>query len=292
LAIKIKDYLILLFLLLVTTVLIYTDRSASGFWSKHAFITGVLTGFVTLAITIFGVDRFGQYRDARRWEFVAHVAYRGLARVSRDVAASFASLYCDVNHPVESAYKEADFRTDCLTPLGEIRRFPEGRDQIGAYFDPNLPRIEDSPDARLPKARIFFLLKDHNWVEMAASETATLVDLNRRAVAEWATLLMNSSESRKQLNYFSRMNDGIFRLSVELGRYKVDRDLSHISEIWRLFQLNDLRARCITNNLWHLAAEDNYKFVLHEDHKNIKITKLFEEQAEGGLLSCFEKVVT
>ena len=191
---------------------------SAGFWAEHAFIAALVSGFVTLGITIFGVDRFTQYRDAKRWEFVAHVAYRGLARVSRDVSATFASMYCDLNHEAESAYKYNDFHTDQLTPLGEIRKFPEGRELVGSYLDPSLPEIPYFPDARLPMDRIFFLLKDEKWLEMAARETAHLVNMNREAVGEWATLLMNSTESRRQLNYFSRMNDGIFRLATELER--------------------------------------------------------------------------
>lgn len=267
--------------------MIYSDRLSAGFWAEHAFIAALVSGFVTLGITIFGVDRFTQYRDAKRWEFVAHVAYRGLARVSRDVSATFASMYCDLNHEAESAYKYNDFHTDQLTPLGEIRKFPEGRELVGSYLDPSLPEIPYFPDARLPMDRIFFLLKDEKWLEMAARETAHLVNMNREAVGEWATLLMNSTESRRQLNYFSRMNDGIFRLATELERYLVDKEPSHLREIWKYFLLNDLRARCVTNHLWHLAAEDNYKFVLHESHRDLKLARLFLERDEENLLSCF-----
>ena len=284
---RFKEYIIIFFLVIISGLLLFSDRRPGGYWSLHAFITAIVAGFVTLGVTILGIDRFSKSRDKKRWEFVAHVAYRGLARESRDISTTFASYYCNLDHQFEAAYKSVNFRTDRLTPLGEIRSFPAGREKIAAYVDPLLPEIPEYYDARLPRERIYFLLHDMDWVELVMKGVAELVNRNRSTVAQWATLLMNSDESREQLNYFSKLNDGLFRLTENLGRYRVDQNSDHLGDIWKLFQLNDIRARQLTNQLWHLSGEDSYKFVTNEHHKKLSMKKVLSNQSEEMLLGCF-----
>ena len=247
-----------------------------SFWSRHSFITGLCTGFVTLGITIFGIDDVMERRASKRWHFVADVAYRGLARESRDISVTFAALYCDVGYGMETAYQNENFRRDHLTPLGEIRRTLSGKGQIASFQSPELPTLPGDVDVRLPEERIRFLLNDKDWVVLAQQEVSRLVDLNRETVAKWAALLMNSNESRAQLDRFSSINDGIFRLAYELQRFSVDERLDRIDEIWALFVINDSKARAFTNHLWHLAGEE-YRFALHDKHRNLSLESIFSD---------------
>jgi len=278
------------FLLIISGLLVYTDRKPGTYWTLHAFITAIVAGFVTLGITVLGIDRMSQARDKKRWLFVAHVAYRGLARESRDISATFASLYCNLDHEIESAYKSIDFRTDRLTPLGEIRKFPLGREEVLSYRHKSLPEIHSFDDARLPRDRIYFLLKDMFWVELVEREVAELVNRNRATVAQWATLLMNSDESREQLNFFSQLNDGLFQLAAVLNRYSVDRKVDHVPEIWKLLQLNDIRSRQLTNQLWHLSGEDAYKFVMNPFHKRMTMRRILSVKNEVEILNCYNEM--
>lgn len=277
-----RNNLILGLLTCVGLTAVILDVRHNSFWAEHAFLTGATTGFLTLGISIFGINEFIERRASRRWRFVADVAYRGLARESRDVSVTLASLYCDLDYEPESAYKVVDFHKDRLTPLGEIRRFPDGKEQINAFHNQSLPALDSDVDFRIPEHRIRFLLNDADWLNMAGREVSQLVNVNRETVAKWATLLMNSQESREELNNFSHLNDGIFALAFELQRFSVDGDQRRIETVIDLFALNDLRSRLITNHLWFLAGE-NYRFVLHESHQQLTFKQVIDSDNRSGI---------
>lgn len=262
------NYSILCILIAVALAAVIVDVRNHSFWAGHAFLTGLLTGFLTLGISIFGINDFLERRAAKRWGFVAEVAYRGLGRESRDVSVTLASLYCNLDHPLEAAYMERDFDKSKLTPLGELRRLPKGKEEIQIFCSPKLPELDNGVDVRVPAERLRVLLSDPAWVQMAERETGALVNINRETVAKWASLLMNSTESRKQLNDFSHMNEGIFELAYELQRFEIDQDKGRIERIIDLFALNDLRSRLLTNRLWTLADEE-YRFMLAPEHKDL-----------------------
>jgi hypothetical protein len=54
----------------------------SSTWAQRPFLTGVATGFLTLAVTVLVVNRLTELREERRWRRVAIVAYRGIGRES------------------------------------------------------------------------------------------------------------------------------------------------------------------------------------------------------------------
>lgn len=275
--------MILGLLIAVLIVLALVDWQHNSFWSRHVFFTGLCTGFATLAVTIFGINDLMERRASRRWRFVADVAYRGLARESRDVSVAFALLYCDLDHPLEAGYSDPNFQRDRLTPLGEIRRTLPGKDTVTAFGDSRIPALPDDVGVRLPEKRIRFLLTDQSWVSLSHQEVARLVDVNRETVAKWATLLMNSKESREELNRYSSLNDGIFRLAYELQRFSVDRQECRIQTIWSLLVINDCKARVLTNHLWKMAGED-YRLLLCEPHTMLNVEDVFakEDQLLNG----------
>jgi 4-hydroxybenzoate polyprenyltransferase len=62
----------------------------SSTWAQRPFLTGVATGFLTLAVTVLVVNRLTELREDRRWRRVAIVAYRSIARGSRDISSALA----------------------------------------------------------------------------------------------------------------------------------------------------------------------------------------------------------
>jgi hypothetical protein len=168
-----------------------------------------------------------------------------------------ASLYCDLDHRIGATYEDPNWTTFDLTPLGEIRFIPDGKEQVQALHRSDLPPVDD-PDDLLPEERVRLLLTERTWAALAASHLDGLVDRNREAVAHWAPLLMSAEEPRDLLNAFASLNDELFSLQVKLrhlATYGVGTDSQDVIDHWRIV---DGKARLLTNRLWRTAGEGHY----------------------------------
>jgi hypothetical protein len=246
-------------LIAITAVALQVD-GVSSIWARRPFLGGLATGALSLAFTVMIVDRWLTSRDNQRWARVAAVAYRGVARESRDISSGLASLYCDLDHEIGARYKRPDWTPGDLTPLDEIREIPPGKEDVKALSAHDLPRIDDDGDGDLlPAARVRFLLNDAAWRLLATEHIALLVDRNRTTVARWAPLMMAAEEPRDLLDAFASLNDELFVLSVKLrhvGHGGVDGvEAADMLNHWRIV---DGKARLLTNELWRLAGEGHY----------------------------------
>jgi hypothetical protein len=248
--------------LLVVSVVATLADGSKGLWATHPFLSGMTTGALTLAFTVLIVNRYLSLRDGRRWRRVAAVAYRGLARESRDISASLASLYCDLSHIIGASYLDPEWRPKGLSPIGEIRAIPNGKDAIRAFLHADLPP-EDDPDDLLPAPRVKHLASDEEWSRLVADHLASLVDRNRDAVARWAPLMMEADEPRDLLDAFASLNEELFMLHVKFRQLSVGaEDLVDIEDVVDHWRIIDGKARILTNTLWRLAGEGHYSMRL------------------------------
>lgn len=269
--------LVFLILASIAVLSVFIDLH-SHFWTEHAFVTGIATGFFALATTVLILDRILQSRDKKKWFFVAAVGYRALGRETRDVTTTTAALYCDLDQPFEADASQPNFLTDALTPLGDIRYIPADKVTLKVFTEANLPPLSDiEVGLLLPLLRLKRLIIDKEWVNLAEREYAKLVERNKITVGQWAPLLMNSSSSREMLNFFSSLNDDIWALSHEFARLKIDGNALHREKILQTMQIVDLKARLITNELWNLSGYSQYSFVIPKTYSHISLSQAFND---------------
>jgi hypothetical protein len=242
------------------TVGALTQDRQNGFWASHPFLGGMATGALTLAFTILLLDKYLARRENYRWRRVAAVAYRGVARESRDISALLASLYCDTDHRIGSSYEDPNWTTYDLSPIGEIRRLPDGKHELKVFAQPLPP--QDDPDDLLPEERARVLLADRDWCALAARELDQSVDRNRDTVARWAPLMMAADEPRDLLNAFASLNDELFNLHVKLRLRGQGLDQGSVDDVLTHWRVIDGKARLLTNHLWRKAGEGHYSLRL------------------------------
>jgi hypothetical protein len=249
-------------LLLLTGAALLLDGT-HGVWARRPFLGGLATGAVSLAFTILILERVVASRDNRRWDRVAKVAYRGLARETRGVSAGLAALYVDEIRRPEEILNDPSWDSSVLHPVNEIRAAPAERTQMQAAFALAPGDQYDTERDLLPVARVEYLVADPAWVAMAERWLHALLDNNRHAVAQWAPLMMASDNSRDMLDAFASLNDELFSLILaveELDRRSIDAALvERVVQFWRI---TDGKARLLTNELWRQADEGHYSLIL------------------------------
>jgi hypothetical protein len=267
--------------LVCTTVAlaVFADGQHS-FWTARPFLGQVMISLLTLALTVVIIDRVRVGRDNRRWRRIAIVAYRSVARASRDVTTGLTVLYSDPSrtsgHKLEGG---SQGRTRDLDPLDEIRSLPAGKEGL-AIFKRRLPPDEPTYDDLIPPARLKCLLLDADWCRFATLHVSALVDANRDAVAKWAPLMMSADEPRTLLDAFASLNDELFILAIALRR-GTDRELDEraIESTLRAWRTADGKARILTNTLWRHANGGRYSLLLPPALKQVGLAKAFRTSA-------------
>lgn len=262
---------------------------ARGIWAAHPFLTGLVTGFLTLATTVLVVNRFLELRADRRWRSVALVAYRGLAREARDVSTTLAALYCDLDHyigPQPSGGTQGHTRD--LDPLYEIRHPISAKASLRVLHLRNLPTQRSDPDDVVPAARMRVLLADRDWCQLAHDEVERLQDRQLDVVSKWATMMLSSSEPRQLLDAFATLQVELFALAVRLQKLvNEDKQNGHHEEadadialdLWRSV---DAKSRVITNRLWEHSEYGLYSLKLPPALAKVSLGDAFAHRGRVG----------
>lgn len=260
---------------LVGVLAAVTDGKDS-FWAQRPFLAQVLIGLLTLALTVATVDRLKVARENRAWRRIAIVAYRSLARASRDVTTGLTALYADLaraSGPKPEGGTQG--KTRDLDPLDEVRVSPPGKAAL-RIFGGRLPSDEAPGDDLLPAARLRRLLSDREWCAFATTRVSAMVDENRDIVAKWAPLMMSADEPRLLLDAFASLNDELFILAIVLRRASDrrldDRELQSALRVWRT---TDGKARILTNALWQHANGGRYSLLIPPALAQIGVERAF-----------------
>ena len=269
-----------------------TIDGPNGIWAQHPFITGLLTGFLTLAATIVIVNRLIEARADQRWRSVALVAYRGLARESRDVSTQLAALYCDADHycgPLPTGGSQGHTRD--LEPLYEIRNPIAGKDKLPVFESSSLPtEVPDDQDV-VPVARMQLLLHDATWCKFAHDHVADLATRQIDLVAKWAPLMLSAAEPREFVDAFASLQSELFALAVALLRCaNSPDDEPSIAAALHLWRVVDGKARIITNCLWAYSERGIFSLKLPSALRQMTIGSVIEQPGRLGTWQKLDEV--
>ncbi len=238
-----------------------------GFWAKWPFLSSLLSGFATLAVTVFVLDVFLRRRERRRWANVAAVGYRALGRSTRTLVGDMALLYSDPKRLVGLPWHQLHTGTANKHPLDQTRHAPPKPEKlmISALLDDSLAS-DYAADGWIPLPRLRALLEDCEWVDFADTSLSHALDINRQTVGDWASVMLGADEPRAFLDNFARLNDDIFALQNLLrALVREQRNENRKSVVnliaraaLRHWQILDGKGRLLCNYLWAAAGEPEH----------------------------------
>lgn len=251
------DLKILATTLVIIFLTLYISGEITGFpgisknlkWEHFPFLTGIVSGVITLAFSFFIFENWRQKRTDQLWEEVAKVTYKDLSRTCRDIVATIQILYICVKqlpHEYDRAY---------LDPwsLNLFERVNRSQRQLHApILDATHHIMIENPHRHFSKERCEHLYQNQDWRKWAIVQVDLLWTQHCDVVAKWAPLMMHSSQSRKFLNEFSKFDHEFRRIYFKLS----DSDSFKVENLWNDITLLDLSARALYNDLREAANPD------------------------------------
>lgn len=140
---------------------IVSDVSAAHFWNRHSLITGLVSSFIVVMITVAVVNEVAEWRSRRRWSVLAQYVMIQLVRHARMIWMEMAQLA-----GVLSA--SADWGTSLDTGARAAR------------------------DRALLRSAIGDLVADRGRRRELQDVIARLVDYSDHVVARWVGVMLNT----------------------------------------------------------------------------------------------------
>jgi len=267
-------------LILLGGYLALEQDGKNGFWADNPFLAGLAGSALTLVATVLIVDRFLSWRSNRRWRRIARVAYRGVARSTRDISHELAALYCDPDLTPGSTMPGGIRGPRDIQPIEGIRQLPAGKGELGVWKTRDLPSHWPPLDDVIPRARLLALSCDRAWCESAAHHIGQLVDANRRAIQQWGPLMLAADEPRDVLDAVASLNDELYAVAVTLRRLwdeSIATSAADHAEAIMLWRIVDAKSRILTNAMWSAANEASYSIYLPGEVRTIPYRRACRE---------------
>jgi|APCry1669190646_1035306.scaffolds.fasta_scaffold45764_1 hypothetical protein len=260
-----KQILIGLSLAGLSTLIAFWKGEA--YWLKHPYFAGLLTGITTLFITFLIIENLKIEYANSLWREVAKVAYKDISRFCKELVALVQLTYV----PTELISDESNFNSERkrnalnLDPwdLDLSTRAQEGKRQefsaVGVIED-----LRHNTHRHLPLVSVMNNFSNVEFSKWALLQIDTLWTSHCDLMAKWASLMMNSGESREILNSFASF-DHDFRIlyyqlketSTAVGDKQELFERIDLSEVWFNLNFLDIRARVLHNELRRKAEPDD-----------------------------------
>lgn len=218
-------------------------------WSRRPFLTGVVTGLLTLAFSFFILETWRQEHTNQLWHEVAKVAYKDISRACRDMVATVQLLYTCLDQ------LPSEYNSNILDPwdlkLHERARVSKRDSSVPILMQHDTVMIGNQ-DRHFSLSRCVQLCEDESWRQWSLAQIDLLWTKHCDLIAQWAPLMMQSDQSREFLNNFSMFDHNFRRIYFNLYEFQSGSG----EKLWSELTLLDLRARAMYNSLRGAARPD------------------------------------
>lgn len=210
---RIALYLVLGAIFLAVTVSDWPIQALESFWVAHSMVSGIVSGLLLLALTIFVVEEYLSQRERASWQAVRKIAFQDLGR---EVMLNQRLL--------ESLVGERDYRQRAARPLSDGPADALHRAVAVALNDssPELPR-DKCLDEVHRNQRLRELYGNGEWCEIAYKCIQYRADDARVTLARWAPVMAGKGRLGTSLETVAQCFDGVETIQIPL----VDKTLDH-----------------------------------------------------------------
>ena len=163
-------------------------------WSHHQIWSGLVSGGVILIVGYAIFERWLEKRATLRWTTVSILAFKALGRSCDALRQGMNELVTGDYDLAEGSPLEASMR----------RAIREARHRSRA------------DGAATLQERLERLLADPHWVKLAVDALDIHKVIQRKAIAEWASVMLTTEDLQKVLNGLALLNQEVFDLQDQL----------------------------------------------------------------------------
>lgn len=223
-----------------------------GVWGEYAMITGVISGFLLLAVTVVFVEAFLERRDSAKWEAVAHTAFRGLGEAVGDVGEALEVVVTGRVRPGRNRFD---------APWG-----PEFHDRVLASALPDVPdnRYGDDDFQDFYPVALRRRLEDPEWCDLAQRATVAIRGAHRIRITPWLPAMLATGELARIQNRVALLDRRLMRLQgpvlelARMGSAETHKDKTReefIELAYNLWQATHLEAVALAEGLYRASRE-------------------------------------
>lgn len=237
------------------------------YWESHPYFAGLLTGTTTLFITFLIIETWKIEYSNSLWREVAKVAYKDMSRLCKDLVGFVQLTYVSPELILARSHQSVNSASSAqhLDPWDldlKTRAMRSGRlDILQSIFVTE--SVSSNDHRHVPVAELAENLSTPEMVSWAISQIDNLWTTHCSLISQWASLMMNSSESREFLNSFATLDHDFrilyYQLNAVLSALPpkgIPNQEKMIAEIWFSLNYLDLRARVLHNKLRRRAEPD------------------------------------
>lgn len=195
-----------------TAAMLVTDYTHNGFWADHPITAALCSGLIILAVGYLLINVYLERIAVQRWTAVREIAFKRLGKSADELHLGLQQLLCG-----EAAVR--GFRAFDGATEQKIEDFI-------AKHSTALGRLPCSDQA----SRLRVLIADSAWCLFAIEVLDFLKQQHRQSIADWASVLLTTSELARVLNGVAELNEKVFVLQDcmrQLRQRHYDAALGH-----------------------------------------------------------------